>query len=278
MNGITVDEVASKPKASPKASKAAISQTEPKPPNAMLKALRDAATSPRSWTVITCVLLTISGSVRYVRDWGLSNRMAAAKQSPFPLEEIPKSLGPWRMISEANLDPEITQLAGASDHITRNYVNDKTGEVVTVLVMYGLAYALHGHIAEICYPAAGYKAIDSLKTYELRPAKLDKVMSYQGGYFSKKRGAADEYDEVIYSFRYVGQWTANARPNWKSFRRFPGMYKVQIARQATEFAVETSPSLPLLEDIVTEIENRLSKASVKLGETAAADQATPKKI
>jgi Protein of unknown function (DUF3485) len=276
MNGITVDEVGSKLKASPKASKEAISRTVVKPPNGVVKALCDAATSARSWTVITCVLLVISGSVRFVRDWGLSNRLAVAQQSPFSLEELPKSLGLWRMVSEGDLDPEIARVAGASDHINRNYINDKTGEVVSVLVLYGLAYALHGHTAEICYPAAGYKAVDSLKTYELKPADLDKTVGYRGGYFAKKKVAADEYDEVIYSFRFVDEWTADPAPKWKLFRRHPGMYKIQIARKATEFAVETSPSVPLLEGFVKEIEKRLSETSAKSGKAAVADEATPR--
>jgi hypothetical protein len=278
MKAITVNEVVSKPKASPKAPKEATSHTELKTPNAVIKALRVAATSPRSWTVITCVFLAISGGLRFVRDWGFSAKLEAARPSPFPLEELPKGIGPWRMLSEGDLDPEIARVAGASDHINRNYMNDKTGEVVSVLVLYGLAYALHGHTAEICYPAAGYTRVNSPISGELKLADLDKVVGYRGAYFAKKKSLADEYFEVIYSFRFVDEWTADPAPKWKMFRTHPGMYKVQIERAVSEFSVETSPSLPLLEGFAKEIEKRLSKSSAQSGKTAGADQATPKKI
>ena len=261
----------------PRASKDAISQAGVKAPNAFVRVLGAAATSPRSWTAITCLILAISGGVRFVQDWGFSAKLAAARKSPFPLEELPKSLGPWRMKSEGGLDPEIARVAGASDHIDRDYVNDKTGEVVSVLVLYGPAYALHGHVAEICYPAAGFTAVDALKTYELKTADFDKALSYQGGFFTKKKGGANEYVEVIYSFRFVDEWMADPAPKWKMFRVHPGMYKIQIARQVSELAIETSPSLTLLGEFAKEVENRLSKARPQPAKDAAANQVTPKK-
>ena len=266
MNGITLDEVGSKSKASSKkASIDASSRTEVKAPNAIVRARYAAASSPLSWTAITCVILMISGGVRYVRDAGFTAKLEAALKSPFPLEELPKSLGDWRMSSDGDLEPEIARIAGASDHINRNYTNDKTGEVVSVLVLYGPAYALYGHTPELCYPAAGYSAINSVNNYSLKAAESDKAMGYRGGFFSKKRGSADEYVEVIYSFRFVDEWTSDPHAKWKMFRLHPGMYKIQIARQVTEFGVETSPSLPLLQGFAKAIDNRQSKASAEPG-------------
>ena len=90
------------------------------------------------------MVLVIGGAERYWRDWGYAGLTEAAKHSPFPLAELPTSIGPWRMIdgSDSQLDPKIAQIAGASDHIVRTYFNDITGETTSVLVLYGLANEL----------------------------------------------------------------------------------------------------------------------------------------
>ena len=41
------------------------------------------------------------------------------------------------------------------------------------------------------------------------------------------------------------------------FRYKPGCFKVQVARIVHEFAIESSPSVDLLQDIMVQIENRL---------------------
>jgi hypothetical protein len=277
MNGITVDAVASKAKAPSKASKDAISPTEVKTPNAVAKALRDAATSPRIWTAITCMLLAISGGLRVVRDWGFSSKADAAKQSPFPLNDLPTSLGDWRMIKGGELDPEIAQTAGASDHIIRNYVNDKTGETVCALVLYGLAGYQLQHLAEHCYHSSGFTAVAPMKDFERKPAGSGKVVGYRGGVFTKKTGIADEFVEVIYSFETGGDWVGDPSEKTRTFRHYPGMYKIQLARQVNELGIESSPSKSLLEELVKEIDKRLrkSKDPGQSAKTAAAGQSTP---
>jgi hypothetical protein len=273
MKGITADEVASVPKVLPKGSKGGNSQSQVKTPSAVARVLRSAAASPRSWLAITCAMLAISGGVRFVRDAGYAARAKAARQCPFPLEELPKALGAWRMVSEAELDPEIVRVAGSTDNITRNYADDRTGEVVSVMVQYGPALAVHGHIPDLCYPTAGYTSVAPMREFEVKTADLNKVIHYRGGHFVKKIGGANEYHEVLYSFRFADQWIPDASSQWKLFRFHPSVFKVQLARPVTELNLDTSPSGPLLAEFAQVIEKRLSELSAK---TAASDQTTRK--
>ena len=111
MSGLTFDEVGSKPKAS----KATASQSPAaKGPNRLVMALNKAVVSPRLWVAITCLLLGISAGTRLWRDGQFYGQAEASRKCPFPLDELPKTIGSWRMIdgSAEQLDPEIARVAG----------------------------------------------------------------------------------------------------------------------------------------------------------------------
>src|SRR5579885_1545086 len=110
-----------------------------------------AAISPWTWTAVTCLLLGISGGVRFWREWRFSALAAQQGVSPFPLSQIPWALGTWqaREGSEAKLDPRIARIAGASDHIVRDYEDRKTGAEASVLIVYGLGTEVAFHTPDV---------------------------------------------------------------------------------------------------------------------------------
>ena len=260
MNGITVDEVGSKPKAS----RATTTEGRaPKGQNRVAMALGKASVAPRTWAVITCVVLAISGAQRYWRDWGFAGATEAAKRSPFPLVEIPTTVGPWRMIdgSESQLDAKIAQIAGASDHIVRSYINEMTGDTTQVLILYGLANQLFAHTPEVCYPSAGYLGIEEMNDFDL---DKQKHIRYRAGFFKKNDIQVEEYVEVVYSFRFANEWTPDVSRKWKEFRAHPGMFKIQLARRVSEFDLDKSPNVKFLSDLIKEVEKRRTQAKGKV--------------
>src|SRR5262245_23821538 len=89
------------------------------------------AVSPRTWMIVTCLLLGISGGIRYWRDWQFQAMTDAGSACPFPLKDLPKSLGSWYCKgSEAQLDPEVSRVAGSSDHIIWEYADEQSGASV----------------------------------------------------------------------------------------------------------------------------------------------------
>jgi hypothetical protein len=229
----------------------------------MAHKLNVAATSPWSWMGITCVMLALSGGVRFWRGMEFSERSEETRESPFPLAELPRVLGPWVLNegSDAQLDPEIARIAGSSDHIVRYYTNGKTGQTVSVLIVYGLAANVSFHTADVCYPSAGYAPAESgpMTDYEMKIPGSGKVARYRGGFFTRRLGGATEYSEVVYSFRHAGAWVPNAAILWKSFRIHPGVFKVQIGRPVTELDIENGASKAMLGEFMREIENRLAQ-------------------
>ena len=234
-------------------------------------ALATTAARPWSWAVVSCLILGLSGGARYWREfqfYGLSNE---SRNSPFPLAELPKVVGAWRMDEgmDVPLDPEIARFAGASDHLQRQYTNGKTGETAVVLVVYGLGSVVTLHTPEVCYPAAGYApvATGSAGKHELKIPGMDKKAIYRQNFFSKSLAGRSEYVESVYSFLHAGDWLPDAATRWKAFRYRPGVFKVQVGRVVADLAPENSASVDLLGEFMREIELRLA-ADAKASDSA----------
>jgi hypothetical protein len=223
--------------------------------------------------VVTCLLLGISGGVRFWRDLKFSTLAKENTTSPFSLKELPRTLEDWYAPPEldSKLDPEIARLAGSSDHIIRIYKNKKTDEQVTALVLYGLANSVFGHTPEVCYPAAGYQQSVASANHEFSvPDSLTKVI-YRSAAFIRGTGAIGQYEEagVCYTFLHNGEWLPELASRWKSFRYHPAIFKIQLQHRSTRFAIEGSPTEGLLKHFVDEINSRVSHTNKTQLATAA---------
>ena len=120
---------------------------------------------------LVCVLLAASGGVRWWQARRFQALSEAWKESPFPLEELPLSIGPWR--GEAvQMDEQIARATGATDHILRRYVNQTTGVKVDVIVLYGPATSVFIHRPETCYPSAGFEMADAPTAHTVEAGAL----------------------------------------------------------------------------------------------------------
>ena len=254
MSGVTVDKVNAKAKATPTASSKPASESEVKPAevkpaNAVARALQNAAASPLAWGVITCTLLAVATGERYWREGDFWGKVLNARESPFPLEEIPKQIGAWQMVegSESTLDPDVARVAGANSSMIRIYTEAQTGETVNVLILYGLGKWMIGHSPDYCYPYAGFQRVEAMGEFELQRSDGNKVARYRGGCFTKNRLGSSEYVQVLYSLRSGDDWLIDGTTLWKNVRDYPGMFKVQIAGPTTpDLSIESSPSVHLL--------------------------------
>jgi hypothetical protein len=211
----------------------------------------------------TCLLLAISGGIRYWRDRQFQFMARESEVSPFPLNDLPKVLGTWHEVegSDAHLDPETARVSGSSDHIIRVYMDEKSGEQVSVLALYGLARIVFAHTPEVCYPAGGYKAVDQPKPSEQQLSIPDSTFParYKTGFYSKTVGGLTQYEEVYYTFRYNGEWVPEVASKWKMFRYRPSMFKIQTQRHTSTLSTEGSPTESLLKELIQEIDKRVSR-------------------
>ncbi len=208
---------------------------------------------------LTCVLVLVSGTLRVWRDRQFQSLDDVSSACPFPLQELKRSLGTWRSDekNDGTLDPEIARIAGSSDHIIRVYVDEKSGEKITALVLYGLARSVHGHIPEVCYPASGFKPFGPPINLQLE--RLPKVKCRKG-FYAKNGGESGPLEEVCYSFLHNGEWLPDVSDRWKMFRQEPGIFKVQLHRRVSSVSSDQHPTENLLALIVDDIAAHVAAA------------------
>ena len=142
--------------------------------------------------------------------------------------------------------------------LNRIYVDEKTGQTAVVMILYGLAEVVWPHAPEVCYPSQGFAPVVSPSRDQdfliSVPDSATKAL-FREQHFRKTRAGQVDYRIVYHSFLNAGQWGFDVAKNWKLFRYHPGMFKVQVQRQAgTAGGRKRVLSEELLGRIVQEIE------------------------
>jgi Protein of unknown function (DUF3485) len=229
--------------------------------NKVSKVLRPATKSEWSRVALICMLFVVAGEFRYWQDRQFHDLARKKEVSPFPLSEFPKELGSWRAKegSETTLEPDIARIAGASDHLIRTYVDQKSEEAVVVMILYGLAKKVWAHVPTECYPANGFQDLKETTELDIPVPGKATTARFRMEHFAKYRPGERELREVYHSFLYDDEWGLDVGRFWKKFRSRPGMYKVQVQRQTPRSSNEReNESLDeFLGLVVREIEQNL---------------------
>jgi hypothetical protein len=220
--------------------------------------------------VLACLLLAFSGLIRTWQDERFETAKHRVVTPLFALKDLPTTLtgpmGTWKTVGDADvvLDPQIIRIAGSADSLVRNYVEQSTGVMVTVLVLYGRAEAIVAHVPEVCYPATGHELADDVTEATIhtgpRPAQFRSLI------YSKNGGTVASRDEVLYSFRHDdGNWSPDVNGNWRVLRYSPAMFKVQIQRKVAEREQRrlNNPTEAFLGLLIPELERRIASAEKK---------------
>jgi hypothetical protein len=216
--------------------------------------------------IVACLLLGISGGIRFWRDRQFATLAQASSLPPFRLNEMPRVLGEWRSdpAMDGRLEKEISQLAGAKDSAVRTYLDEKSGDQLTALFIYGLADKVYAHKPDICYPSAGYRLVAGPVDRELIVPGIKDPVRYRWAIYMKRVGGIGYYQEAYHTFYYNGEWTPDAGNRWKMFRYHPGIHKIQLARTVTSLSDEVhGPSESLLSALALELRNRVDAATGK---------------
>ncbi len=214
--------------------------------------------SPWALMAVTCVLVGVSGGVRFWRDQQFQSIAKESSVCPFPLRDLSRSLGTWQSDEkmDGKLAPEIARVAGSSDYVVRYYIDEKTGAQVTALVIYGLARSVFGHVPEICYPASGFSPVGDPVDQKIEIAGTQTPVKFRKAFYTK--GESGSLVEVCYTFLHNGEWLPNVSERWKSFRQHPGIFKIQLERHTSKLSSDHSPTESLLTMIVQDLESRVS--------------------
>lgn len=218
---------------------------------------------------LAVALLAASGGARAWQRSRIDEALRSGSKSPFPLAAVPLALGDWQGRDDA-FDPQIARATGSVDRVFRTYVDRRTGTRLSVIVLYGPAVDMAVHTPENCYRSAGYALVDGPRG---RPVRLgDGAVSFRALTFARGDESRHDRQHVYYAWRYDGHWSPDLAIQ-KRIERIAGMYKVHVARSATDQErfdlVETGadgaaaqllrdPCQDFLERLVPEIERRVS--------------------
>lgn len=229
--------------------------------------------SPWKWMAVTCLILGTSGGVRYWREWKFANIAVKSEAAPFPMSQLPRVAGSWQagQGSETQLDPDVARIAGSTDHIVRNYLDEKSGEQASALVLYGMAATVFAHTPEACYPSAGYQLVKGPVDGTITLPGAKEPVSYRWAIYVKRVAGISRYEEAIYTFRHNGDWLPDIAGRWKMFRYHPGIFKIQIAHPVSNLSESGKGGAceQLLTEIVRQIEGRLTAGGPGQAATSA---------
>ncbi|CAN5892894.1 hypothetical protein BH23PLA1_BH23PLA1_25450 [soil metagenome] len=217
-----------------------------------------------TWAILAASLLAIGGGVRAWQDQRFEAAVLDAKNPPYPMSDLPETVGPWRMIGdEGQLDDRTIQIAGCSDYITRTYIDERTGVSLSVLVAYGPAERVFSHSPLACFPAVCFALDSEGKRHQVPTGRAQDRESaeFRSLIYAKRQAGLAERVEVYYSFRHAGQWSPDATGTQKRFRHDPAMFKVQVQRLVAPNEERGGPDHPteeFLAELVPEIERRLA--------------------
>jgi hypothetical protein len=223
--------------------------------------LAKATSSPFWWAAVSCAILGISAGSYVWRDWKYESFAQVNAKCPFPLKDLPKEVGTWQAEGEdGQLAPQIARLAGSNSHVVRLYRDTSSGAVVSVLVLYGVANSVFAHRPEVCFTGAGFQEKGDPTDSVLRLPGEREPVRYRVAYFAKTVGGIQQEVEVCHTFLHHNAWLPYLDNRWKLFRQYPAMCKIQIERVGERTALETSPSVSLLQGLVEAINARMANA------------------
>lgn len=224
---------------------------------------RTTAKAGRAWlwakVLLVVVLVGASAGVRWARANRYADMIEAGELPPFPIEDLPLVLGPWRGV-DAKLDSEVARVTGASGLASRIYTDERTGVKLNVIVLYGPAAKVYIHSPETCYPASGFRVAENRLIQQIPVG--DAKVPFASILYEKGVGSVLDRRQVYFTWHYNGRWSPMALQQ-KQVERLPGMFKVHIERHAgmNEQIDVNDPCVDFLKLLMVDLQKRIDLAS-----------------
>lgn len=184
--------------------------------------------------------LVVAGVVAGV----LTNRWGATEDDRVVMERlarIPTTVGPWVGTDDPKDDPtmqKMMKVVSAIDWLSREYRNRKTGERLTVLIMYGPAGPLADHTPDVCNTSQGFQLVGSRsrQAFDLPGGGTASLWSARYA----KPGVSPIAYQVSWAWGTDGNWSASSDPH-KEFVTRRAIFKLYVTR-AVSAAAATAPN------------------------------------
>ncbi len=186
--------------------------------------------------------------------WNLSD---GAERAAIRLADVPTTIGDWdgRLGELSPRHMRVAELAGAR---VCDYINRRTGSVVSTLLVCGRPGPVSVHTPEVCYAGAGYETIGPRSRF-VNPALADAAFWISD--FRKANTATPDRLRIFYAWSAKGPWTAPQNPRLTFFRQ-PVLYKLYVIRQLAQAdePVEEDPAVEFLKVFLPQVEKSVFPA------------------
>lgn len=197
--------------------------------------------SPRVW--IGLVVLAV---VSFVGDRLCRSMASGASQEEqlrvvsAAVAQLPESFGKWRTVESEPLSERTLEMLQCRAHQSRVYVDDETGERVSLILLAGVTGPLVAHTPEICYSSSTFEIVERSRPEEIRGTG-DRADTFDRVLFQSK-GLAGQNQEVYYAWLPPGgHWQAPKNPRW-ALVGTPVLYKIQLATTVSSERAEPDNS------------------------------------
>jgi hypothetical protein len=175
---------------------------------------------------LACVVLVLSGIFHghWTGRWGPS---ADLQRAASRCDDLPLEIGDWQGYE---VEPDYRQLALAevAGHVSRSYVNQRTGRRVSLLLLCGRPGPICVHTPDVCYRGSGYNPLGHQESWRADADESARSMEFATARFAKP-GPAAEPLRLFWSWSNSGRWQAPQSPR-VAFVCSGVLYKLYVAR------------------------------------------------
>ena len=164
----------------------------------------------------------------FTNRWGLSGQLEAARAA---VDRVPTRFGDWAAVDAPSkpIEDDALKLGGIKGYVQRDFVNERTGERVFVLIVCGRGGPISAHTPEDCYPGAGFTRATETRRREV--AAGGGTHGFQAVRFNVPDRLSKGLLEIFWGWSADGRgWDAPKDPR-AAYARLPALYKMYVIRE-----------------------------------------------
>jgi hypothetical protein len=174
---------------------------------------------------LVLIVVTASGVAHGLWS-GRWNVLDGPERAAARLAQIPMTVGDWDG-KAGELDGRQMQVADLSGALVCEFVNRRTGSVVSCLLVCGRPGPVSVHIPEVCYAGVGFEPTGT--RIRLRNPSLAGAEFWVCD-FQKPHAVSADRMRIFYAWSTKGDWSAPESSRLAFFRE-PALYKLYVTRK-----------------------------------------------
>jgi hypothetical protein len=175
------------------------------------------------------------------------------------LDRVPLTIGSW--VGEANdTSHESYRQFGFAGLLSRRYVNRRTGEAVSLMLVCGLPGPISVHTPDVCFPGAGYEVLSGRERRSLQLDPTGGTAAFWDLRVEKAGPVIPEILSVYYAWSADGNWRAPEEDARLTFAWEPYLYKIYVVQRAESGATTAATNEAFLRELVPALQTALFSA------------------